>query len=304
MQSNSEVSKLLIKTGAFKDLDNPVILTSGELGIYYINTEKLLQDGGAWKDFGDSSFKMIQHAIKTSQENPNFGRIIDILTETTLGLMDWDFPLKRYFISGGQRRDWLFSGPVADNLGLKHISLYKDGKMESVNTQTGLVQELNCLESPMRAIHIVDLVTEASSVYRLEGRIQKGWVPSQRRKNIKVNNLVAVVDRDQGGREKLRNVGVELYSHAVINEQFVREHSTNPERAIEYMKDPTAWSKAYLRENGALALIGTFNPESGNLDRAGKFLSRYEGVLRGTGKMQELEEAVRDKYDTNISDIK
>ena len=302
MKSNPEVSKLLVETGAFTDLDNPVILTSGELGIYYINTEKLLKDGGVWKGFGDSSADMIRHAIKTDESNPNFERVIDVLATTTSALMNG--PAESYVISGGQRRDWLFSGPVAHRLGLPHVSLYKDGRMEVVNTNTGSVQELSDCGKPKNAIHIVDLVTEASSVYRTEDGVVRGWVPLLRGVGIDVNNLITVVDRKQGGREILGRVGVELYSHVVIDKQFAREHSGNPERAIAYMKDPSVWSEAYLREHGALAFVKMFDPDSGNSARAGKFLDRYGKVLADAGKMGELKDAVKAKYNIKVKDIK
>ena len=127
MESHSTISKLLVKTGAFKDLDEPVILTSGELGIYYINTEKLCPDDGKWKEYGDNSQAMINHAIKIMRDNRDFREVIDILVEQAEVLL----PRKdAKVISGGQRRDWLFSGPVANRLNLDHISLYKDGKQK------------------------------------------------------------------------------------------------------------------------------------------------------------------------------
>ncbi len=54
MESHPRISELLVETGAYSDLSDPVILTSGQLGIYYINTEKLVQDDGEWKEFGES----------------------------------------------------------------------------------------------------------------------------------------------------------------------------------------------------------------------------------------------------------
>ena len=55
-------------------------------------------------------------------------------------------------------------------------------------------------------------------------------------------------------------------------------------------------------------IIGLFDGENSflltaimvQLDRAGKFLSRYEGVLEDAGKMDELRDAVKDKYGVDI----
>ncbi len=70
MESNKRISELLVETGAYTDLDKPVILTSGELGIYYVNTEKLCQDSGKFKEHGDNSQAMIQHALEMIEEGP------------------------------------------------------------------------------------------------------------------------------------------------------------------------------------------------------------------------------------------
>ena len=79
MTNNEDVCKLLIKTGAFKDLDEPVILTSGELGIYYVNTEKLCMDGGKFNEFGDDSEAMSKHAFNMMKIHPEFNEVVDVL---------------------------------------------------------------------------------------------------------------------------------------------------------------------------------------------------------------------------------
>ena len=48
-------AEILKNTGAYSDLEEPVILASGELGIYYINTEKIMPDEGTWKKYGNNA---------------------------------------------------------------------------------------------------------------------------------------------------------------------------------------------------------------------------------------------------------
>jgi hypothetical protein len=103
--NDPRISQLLVETKAFKDLDKPVILTSGELGIYYINTEKLAQDNGEFEKYGDDSQAMIAHAIRMTQQHSTFGEVIDILTEDAKRLMASLVRNNEYGISGGQRRD-------------------------------------------------------------------------------------------------------------------------------------------------------------------------------------------------------
>ena len=137
MKHEEYISQLLKETGGFKDLDVPVILTSGELGIYYINTEKIVQDEGEFKKFGDNSEAMINHAIAMTEKNPFFNQVISILSKKVMEITDGSgIPEGRNLaISGGQRRDWLFSGPTASVLSIPHVSLYKDGRFEVVHTK-------------------------------------------------------------------------------------------------------------------------------------------------------------------------
>jgi len=300
MESNQRISELLIKTRAYSDLDKPVILTSGELGIYYINTEKLCQDGGEFKKYGEESSSMVKHAVNMMQKHPTFKEVINILTEEVDSLFPIAIKKQYRGISGGQRRDWLFSGPVAAQLKLPHISLYKKGKVEVLDYNGKIIsQPIN----DFYVIHIVDLITEGSSVYRVENREAKGWVPMLRNGGSTIKNLVAVVTRLQGGEENLKKQGVTVHPFVAIDQDFVKNYSNNPERAIAYMKNPEKWSENYLRKNGALDLIETFDPEGGKFDRAKKFLSRYGSVLQESGKMLELESAVHDKYGKSLHQI-
>ncbi len=309
MSNEARVSELLVQTGAFKDLDVPVILTSGELGIYYINTEKLCQDGGDFEKFGDNSEEMINHAVKMTKEHPTFGEVIDKLAEKVQKLA-YEASIQpkttEVFISGGQRRDWIFSGPVANRLGLQHISIYKDGKIEVINTsglkEDGCAKASLIYHNPL-AIHIADLLTEASSCYRLENEIPRGWVPELRGNHVAIRDLVSVVSRLQGGERNLAHQGVFTDSLVTIGDDFLRGHSADPDRALEYNADPRAWSEGYLRDNGALTLLPTFDPAGKKLDRAKKFMKRYGDVLEQARKMGELDDACRDKYGKSAEEL-
>jgi hypothetical protein len=233
------------------------------------------------------------------QINPTFNESIEILTDKVARL----FPNTNFencAVSGGQRRDWLFSGPVALKLGIPHVSLYKEGQIEIVNP-SGAVEDYPI--NSFYVVHLVDLITEGSSVYtKTKDRQEKGWVPMIRNAGAVINDLIAVVTRRQGGEETLKEQGVTVHPFVAIDEAFLMQYSKNPERAVAYLKDPKAWSEAYLRENGALALAGAFDPNGGKLDRANKFLHRYGSVLEGS-RMAELEAAVMSKYGKSVSDI-
>jgi hypothetical protein len=304
MKGIRRVEEILVETGAYTDLDKPVILTSGELGIYYINTEKMLQDDGEWKRHGEDSKAMIVHALRTAEHNGLFRDAIDIIAEHVRNLFI-GYGAEPLAISGGQRRDWIFSGSVAARLGIPHISLYKqeEGKPDRIEyMHKGVRKDMDSFEG-LRVIPLVDLITEGSSVYRQEDGRELGWIPMLRQKGAVVDDLVAVVSRLQGGEEMLRQHEVNAYPFVLIGESFLREHSRHPGRALEYISNPKAWSESYLREHGALDLLGAFDPKGTKIPRAKRFIERYEIALQESGRFRQLEDAVEKKYGKTMRDV-
>jgi hypothetical protein len=301
------INKLLLKTGAYKDLDQPVLLTSGEIGIYYVNTEKLLPDGGAWTKFGDDSKRMLDHVNGFMETSEDFKAVIGVLADETkkimAGMNKTGAKDKKFAISGGQRRDWLFSGPVAKVLGLEHISLYKQEsstaeKVEIVDKSGKVIAQTEFKNdlTGYYLLHVVDLITEGSSIYKLENGKPAGWIPMLRSRHAQIDTLLSVVTRRQGGEERLKEQGVNVIAFASIDEDFVKKYSKYPERAVSYMKDPQKWSRNYLKENGALAFIEYFDPAKGNIKRASNFMERYGSALKELGRYDELMGEVKKRY--------
>jgi orotidine-5'-phosphate decarboxylase len=292
MENNKIISKHLVSTDAYTDLPKIVILASGKPGIYYVNTEKLAQDGGEFNKYGNSSKLMIDHAVRMTKEHPTFEEVINILAEQASELLKGkDNPA----ISGGQRRDWLFSGPVARKLDLPHISLYKDlsDKGLEVLMPDGNVEFSS--SAGFYAVHIADLLTEASSCCKQP----EGWVPQLRAAGNTITDLVAVVSRQQGGEANLKNMGVTAHCQVAIDEEFLKAHSKNPERALEYQADERKWSEKHLREHGALEILDHFDPKAKKMDRVRLFLGIYGSYLDSVGKKEELKNAVIEKYHKN-----
>jgi hypothetical protein len=297
---NDIIAQIIVDTKAYSDLADPVILASGVLGIYYINTENVLQDNGKWKEFGYSAKDMVEHACDVSYDSTPFCEVIQILAEEAHQVLNSGC---LWVISGGQRRDWLFSGPLADELGLPHVSLYKqdgpqEGRVEVI--RDGLTTIIDPGElAGYRAIHVVDLITHGSSIYD-NGR---GWVPMLRSQGVGVDDVMAVVSRGQGGEARLSEQGVTVRSQVGIDTTFLQKYSTNPNRALAYFHSPEEWSNEYLKEHGALAFLDNFNPEGSKLSRARKFLRNYQEVLQETGRIMELADAVQSSYGAPMHEI-
>jgi len=297
MASDKRLSEIFLECEGYKDLVKPVLLTSGELGIYYVNTEKLVQDGGEFEKYGDGAELMGRHACEMMEDHPTFRETIDIIAQKVNQLLPTDRPCA---ISGGQRRDWLFSIPVAEVLEVPHLALYKQvhGVPNRIECdRPGLKQE------GLYVVHVVDLITEASSCYRNEAGKEFGWIPMLRNAGAEVNELVAVVNRNQGGREALAKAGVMLHDEISIDEAFLKEHSKFAHRAVAYLMDPRKWSEDYLAMEGPLGFVADFDPAGKKLDRAKKFAQRYGAHLEKEGRMQELRTAVEIAYGQKLEEL-
>lgn len=109
----------------------PFWYTSGKLGPFYINTQFLYGSeeaanalltvieqacAGDKLRFYDKVYGEIEKQLAAC---PIYRQLIDLMTEAARK-MDVDF------VSGGERRDFFFSMPVARKLGLGHLSIFKD----------------------------------------------------------------------------------------------------------------------------------------------------------------------------------
>lgn len=292
-----DFERYLAESGAFADLDNPEILVSGELSPFYINLLRLLEDGGTAERRLNAD-DMIRHACNVARTHGKFGLLIDALTRQVGEAIGLD---ENAAISGGERKDWIFSGPVSRRLHLPHITLYKNTK------STGPVEvawpgcppdEEDEIDD-LTVYHIADLLTKGSSVYRIEEGEHRGWIPMLRGRKARAQSLHAVVDRMQGARERLAAHGIRTASLIDIDEGFFRRNARHPERDIAYWHNSQAWGEEYLREHGALGLAEYFDPNGRKQDRARRFLDKYASALEG-GPIEELERAVKKRYGAGL----
>ena len=116
------------------------------------------------------------------------------------------------YISGGERRDWFFSNILANKLGKPHITIYKD--LSIVVNDNSFCKELEKSQiNGAKVLHIADLITEASSYVR-------AWIPAIENLGAKINWSTVVVDRMQGGCEKLEAQDVKSFSLIQIDENL------------------------------------------------------------------------------------
>ncbi len=256
MDQDQMIIKALFDTLAIRvsPTDQPFWYTSGTLGPYYINTHFLYGSEAQ----ANQLLTLIEQAIKAPldlpqvlsaaileqyQQEPVFKAVIDRLVDA---VSDLDFDV----VSGGERRDFFFSIPVAARTGKPHVAILKNGTAYWSDQNFQMVREL-----PDRALHgqtflhVADLVTEASSYTRT-------WLPTIARLGGTITNTAVVVDRVQGGREILAQSGVELTALAKIDlalfENAQQAGLLTPEQTEQvkrFMQDPHQYMVQFLSEH-------------------------------------------------------
>lgn len=235
--------------------NQPFWYTSGRLGPFFINTHFLLENEAA----AGEVLKRIEKAIADNKltapeeifdmmlayynKGGTFKMVSDKLAEEASKL-DFDY------ISGGERRDYFFSMMPAYLLKKPHLTIYKD--MTSVYSESidGPAVDVKDIDlKGKKALHIADLITEASSY-------ERAWIPVIRDLGSDITDTVAVVDRHQNGREVLKGLGVELHALTGINEELFDEAKTNgvindaqKDMIIHFLENPADYMTAFLKAN-------------------------------------------------------
>ena len=210
----SNIVSSLFETNAirFCEENKPFWYTSGKIGPYFINTHFVYgneKDAVELLSFIDESLsnkmtlpkKVFEKVLEQYNKNSIYKDVINHLKsyiEENINVSNIDY------ISGGERRDWFFSNIIAYLLKKPHISIYKDLStvVSSYNFEnTEVVSNLK----DKKVLHIADLITVASSYIR-------AWIPAIKNLGATMCWSCTVVDRMQGGKDKLEAQGVKSFS--------------------------------------------------------------------------------------------
>ncbi len=159
----------LAKHKGFKFTDTFFPYTSGQIGPYYVNSERIMKNG---RDYSIA--------------------ILDL--RRTIQSTGYKFDA----ISGGERRDWIFSLPVARKMKKIPIMICKDGSTIGIEKED---------VKGKRVIHVADLNNEGSSPRDV-------WIPTIRGSEGTINHIFFYVDRLEDGVEVMKKI--ELESHSIV----------------------------------------------------------------------------------------
>lgn len=235
--------------------NQPFWYTSGRLGPFFINTHFLLENEAA----AGEVLKRIEGAIAADRltapeeifdmmlayynKGGTFKMVSDKLAQEASKL-DFDY------ISGGERRDYFFSMMPAYLLGKPHLTIFKDmTSVYSENIEGPAVDSKDIDLKGKKALHIADLITEASSY-------ERAWIPVIRGLGSEITDTVAVVDRHQNGRDVLKGLGVELHALTGIEQKLFDEAEANgiineAQKAmiLHFLESPSDYMTAFIKAN-------------------------------------------------------
>lgn len=206
----SDIISYLFETNAIKfcEENEPFWYTSGKIGPYFINTHFVYgneKDAKKLLSFIDEQLSdklalpknVFEKVLAQYHSNQIYKDVIDTMIKTIKENINVD---EIDYVSGGERRDWFFSNIIAYLLDKPHISIYKDLNAVVSDSKFEETMALNKIEGK-KVLHIADLVTVASSYIR-------AWIPAIENLGAKMCWSCVVVDRMQGGTEKIKEQGI------------------------------------------------------------------------------------------------
>jgi len=210
----SNLVSYLFKTNAFKVCpeNKPFWYTSGKIGPYFINTHFLYgseQEAVELLKFIDIEKenkleipkKILNKCLEQYNSNNIYKEVIDEMItfiNENLNVSEIDY------VSGGERRDWFFSNIVAFLLKKPHVTVFKDLSCSISSADFEETVSRKDLQGK-KMLHVADLVTAASSYVR-------AWIPAIQSLGAEIVSSVVVVDRMQGGNDRLKSLGIDVHS--------------------------------------------------------------------------------------------
>ena len=273
----------LFKTNAVRvaPADEPFWYTSGKLGPFYCNTHFLLHD----EEIANEVLKFIEKSIAEDKlsapkeifrvlyglyhVSPSYRNVIDSIVDAA---KEFDFDI----ISGGERRDFIFSMVPAYILGKAHLTIYKD--LTAVYSTSDFRETVNAGDVVLKgktSLHIADLITEASSY-------ERAWVPVLNIQEVSIDKTIAVVDRHQGGEEKLRSMGIAMKTLAGIDKELFTEalaqgiiDQAQFDLVMSFLADPDKYMRDFIVSHPSFIeeqiALGGKNKERAELARSKGF---------------------------------
>lgn len=245
---------------------------AGVPGPFYVNTEKVIGPHLAESlletintiiaGSNDPATRVsrLEHAIMEAYNTtPQYQDVINALIATVRTNFP---PYQLEVISGGERRDWLFSIPVAKVMGIRHLYLFKNGMYfcpEGVEEKTPI-------------LHIADLINNAASYFDL-------WLPILQKAKLTCIGTAAINARGTAGTDKLLKAGIPVATVNRIDHDFFAQSCAagliDAKRLDEltlFFQSSEEWGRTYL--TATPAIFGIESTDKKSFERLRSFFSQ------------------------------
>jgi orotate phosphoribosyltransferase len=180
-----------------------------------------------------------------------------------------EFPAGSYdVISGGERRDWLFSIPLAHEIGIDHVYLFKDHSAYCKRP----------LKNGEKALHVADLINNAASYFDL-------WFPILAQAKLECIGTLCVNTRGSNGLNRLTEYGLKTVTLNGVDTAFFEKSLAggliDRETLTEitaYFSSPQEWARKYLMKDVELFDVQALDKKS--FERLQSFFTKDPWNLR------------------------
>jgi orotate phosphoribosyltransferase len=248
--TKNDLLKLILDTRAvsiWNRAKGPVFWYAANVpGPFYVNTEMIIGQALSERLLREitaiiagtvdaqARAEQLDHLILEAFKNsPPWQRLIATMTSHA----QKEFPPDSYaFVSGGERRDWLFSIPFAHVANLPHLFLFKNA--------TTFCKKL--LKPKQGVLHVSDLINNAASFFDL-------WQPVLQKAKLKCCGNLCVNVRGETGLKRLHEAGQKVVALMTIDVDFFRRlhaadlvsRETFEEIAV-FFSSAQEWAAKYL----------------------------------------------------------
>lgn len=235
-------------------------------GPFYVNTERVIGPELAQRllksitallaevtDKAERAKRIETLLLDAYEKDATYQAVIAALVET----IRQGFPEGSYAaISGGERRDWLFSIPVAKLLNQPHAYLFKNRDLYSETP----------LDTSRPVLHVADLINNAASYF-------DAWFPILEANGLKCAGTACINTRGSNGLERLAAAGQKVVAVNRVDIGFFEESqkagiidAATLEELRVFFRSSEEWASLYLvRDETCLRLFDT-----GSLDEKSK----------------------------------
>lgn len=257
---SNNVMNYLFETNAFKIApeNKPFWYTSGKIGPFFINAQFLYGSENDSKELLDFIDSELENTPKESIPKNIFEKVFNQYSSNSI-FFEVINELKKYleanidineidYVSGGERRDWYFSNIIAHLLNKPHITIFKDLSMVKSSPDFAESTKEFSLQDK-KILHVADLLNQASSYIR-------AWIPAIEEKGGKIAWSAVMVDRLQGGTEKLEDAGIKSFSLLNIDNTLFEKaldlgiiNEAQLEMLKAFKQDPDGSMRQFLIDN-------------------------------------------------------